>query len=187
MLNQLSRGVAVVVAVSLAALSGCIFSPERKPPTKAKPVEYLAPITPQNVLQNLIKSYTERDSVETAAVYDVSYAGISTDPSAPQPISNFTRQDEIRHVGALKLNNNIVSVYLDLGAPTTWRRQPGNASDPPGSAIIPIPASTIRIDDVGRATLWESVNRVIEYTFVPSVSAPGDTTWTVIGWTETAN
>ena len=90
-------------------------------------------------------------------------------------------------MGFLKRSTDVVSVYLDLGPPTTWLRQPGNVSDPPGYAIINIPASKVSIDDVGTNRLLESTNRVIQYTFKPTVAAPGDTTWTVITWTEIAN
>ena len=148
---------------------------------------YLSPTSPQNVLQNLVRAYVMRDSVETAAVYDGSYQGTSTNPSAPIPISNFSRWDEIRHVEALKRNNNIVSVFLDLGPPATWHRLPPDASDPADWAVIPIPASTVRIDDAGTATLWESVNRVIEFKFKPTVNGPTDTTWAVVRWTENVN
>jgi len=151
------------------------------------PFQYLPPISPQNVLQNLISAYTNRDSVETAAVYDSTYQGTSIDPSAPTPVLNFTSADEIRHVGVLQLNNNIVTVFVDLGAPANWQRLPANASDPADWAVIPILFSRIRLEDISTATTWETSNQQMEFTFKPTVAAPGDTTWTVVRWTEIAN
>src|SRR5690349_3393225 len=177
MFYRLRRGAPLLLGALLLLAAGCIFSPERKPPTKIVEAPYLAPISPSNVLQNLVTSYTRRDSVETALVYDVNYSGSSNDLSGVIPPSSFTQADEIRHVGALKLSTNVVGVTLDLGSPNIWVRQPGNASDPPGYAIINIPASKVSIDDVGLNRIWESTNRVIQYTFKPTVKAPGDTTW----------
>jgi len=183
MTSRFSRTVLVLLALFLALATGCIFSPERKPPTKTKPPEYLPPNSPTNVLQNLIESYTGRDSVETELVYDIAYQGTSNDPSAPGGAYQFTRASEVRHVGALKLSRDIVSISLDLGPVLSWQVLPGNASDPPDWVIIPIPASTVQINDVAHNTVYESVNRVIEYTFKPTVVS-GETVWTVVRWTE---
>jgi len=156
-------------------------------PKQPGPIIIPLPTSPQNVLQNLAKAYVERDSIETAAVYDIAYQGTSNDPSSPTPILNFSRADEIRHVSALHNNPNIVSVSLDLGPATSWQRMPPNASDPPGWAVIPIPASVVQLSDVGSNTVYTSTNRTMEFTFKPTVSSPGDTTWTVVRWTEFAN
>ncbi|HSN69395.1 MAG TPA: hypothetical protein VLV48_09130 [Thermoanaerobaculia bacterium] len=180
------------MVASLTLLSGCIFSPEKKDPPKAKPpLQYLKPISPSNVLQNLVASYMNRDSIQTAAVYDLNYQGTSTDPSLPTQIPAFSKTDEVRHVGRLKLDPNIVSVFLDLGSPGTWQVLEGYASDPVGWKVIPITSQTVKIEDISRATTWQSVNQVIEYTFKPTPvsGAPEaeDTTWTVVRWTEIAN
>jgi hypothetical protein len=187
MFQRLIRVAAALLMVAALLATGCIFSPDRKPPSKPKPIDYEDPISPQNVLLNLIEAYTNRDSVGTAAVYDASYQGTSSDPGAPQPIVQFSKDDEVRHVGRLKLDPNIVSVFLDLGSAPTWQRLDGSVSDPPGWAVIPIPASRIEITDNSINTKYEAVNHIIEYTFKPTVGAPGDTTWTVVRWTEFAN
>jgi hypothetical protein len=186
MVCRLTRNVLLLLGLSSALVTGCIFSPERKPATKIVEAGYpLAPTSPSNVLRNLVGAYVRRDSIETELVYDENYTGTSNAPGEPQ--STFKRTDEVRHVGALKLSTNIVGVYLDLGEYQIWQRRPGNAGDPAGYAIINIPASKVAIDDVGSGTYWESLDRFLEYTFKPTVHAPGDTTWTVIGWTEVAN
>jgi hypothetical protein len=178
--------------LGLAILSGCIFSPERKKaPPPPPPVVYLRPISPQNVLQNLIGSYVGRDSVGTDSVYDNSYIGTSTDLSLPTPIPSFSKADEVRHVGRLRLDPNIVSVYLDLGSPASWQVLDGNPTDPPGYKIIQISNQVVRIEDISRATTWQSQNQIIEYAFkptaVPAAPPEADTTWTVVRWTEFAN
>jgi hypothetical protein len=169
----------------LAVAGGC--GKKTMGPKSTPPPIYSSATSPQNVLQNLVTAYTRRDTVETALVYDIVYQGSSNDPSSPTPTRYFSRADEIRHVGALKLNNNIGSISIDFGPPTSWVRLAPLASDPPEWAIIPIPANTIRIDDVSTATSYESTNTNMEFTFKPTVSAPGDTTWTVVRWTEFAN
>lgn len=190
--KRLSVILLLVALAALAAMSGCIFSPDKKEPRKTgTPLQYLKPISPRSALENLVAAYKNRDSVQTAVVYANDYTGTSTDPSLPTQIPAFTRTDEIRHVGRLKLDPNIVSVFLDLGATNTWQELPGYASDPPEWKIIPINNQTVRIEDISRATTWQSQNQVIEYTFkptaVPGAPAAEDTTWTVVRWTEIAN
>ena len=181
-------GAAAAVCILIVAADGCgkkTVGPD--PGGDEIPFRYLPRTSPQNVLQNLISAYTRRDSVETAVVYDATYLGTSTAPSAPTPVSTFTRADEIRHVGVLKLSNNIVSLFVDLGSRASWQRLPANANDPADWAVIPILMSTIRIEDISSFTTWETSNQLMEFTFQPSVAAPGDTTWTVVRWTEVAN
>ena len=174
--------------VGLVLLSGCIFSPDRKKAVPPPPLpEYLEPISPQNVLQNLIASYVARDSIETKVVYDIDYKGTSSDPSQPTPLPEFTRAIEVSHVHRLKVDPNIVSVLLDLGAPGTWQLLDGNSSDPLGSKIIQINSQTVRIEDI-TVTTYVSTNQVMEYAFkptaVPGAPADRDTTWQVIRWKE---
>lgn len=178
--------------VGLTVLSGCIFSPERKkaaPPVP--PPNYLKPISPANVLKNLIDAYVARDSIETAVVYDNAYVGTSTDLSLPTPIPAFSKTDEVRHVGRLRLDPNIVSVFLDLGTPTAWQVIDGGPSDPAGAKVIQITSQTVRIEDISKATTFQSQNQIMEYAFVPThvpgAPAAEDTTWTVVRWTEFAN
>lgn len=177
---------AALVGLALLLASGCIFSPERKPPKVPKPFVYLPPISPQNVLQNLVSSYTNRDSVETALVYDAAYQGSSSDPSQPTPVYAFTRADEVHHVHRLKNDPNIVSVQLDLGQGSTWNVLPGLVTDPPGALVIPIQFYSIVVRDVSSSEyVFKPVT--MEYAFKPTQVAPGDTVWTVCRWTETAN
>lgn len=187
MFHRLIRVAAALLMVAALLATGCIFSPDRKPPSKPQPIGYLSPDSPQNVLQNLITAYTNRDSVGTAAVYDVAYQGTSNDPGAPTPTVQFDKDDEVRHVGRLKLDPNIVTILLDLGPPPTWQRLGPSASDPADWAVIPIPASRIEITDNSIQVTYQASNDIIEYTFKPTVTAPGDTAWTVVKWTEFAN
>ena len=79
-----------------------------------------------------------------------------------------------------------MSVNLDLGQPPTWVVLPPNASDPPEWKIINTNFQTVTIRDITSFT-YESSNRQIEWAFKPTAVAPGDTTWSVIRWTEIAN
>ena len=181
---RFNRGVPFLLALSLVLASGCIFSPDQKPPKVKPPVEYLAPTSPQNVLQNLVMAYSARDSIATFAVYDPAYEGTSTDPSAPIPIVQFTRAQEVSHVKRLHDDPNIVSVSIDLGQPATWVFLPPNPSDPTWE-IIDTNFQSIEIRDITTFT-YQSSNRQIEWAFKPT-TVGSTTTWTVIRWTEIAN
>jgi hypothetical protein len=168
--------------------SGCIFSPDTKPPKVKPPIEYLAPISPQNVLQNLVKAYNGRDSIETMALYDDQYVGSSTssDPTAPYPPYEFNKAMEVSHVHALHDNPNIVNVAIDLGAPATWLVLSPDANDPEWP-IIYTNYQSIEIRDASKSLIYQSSNRQIQWKFKPTAHAGSDTTWAVIRWTETAN
>jgi len=175
---------AAILSLLIAAAAGCGKKTVGPEPGDPGLFHYLAPTSPQNVLQNLIFAYAKRDSVETAAVYDSTYQGTTTDLSSPTPVLTFTKADEVRHVGRLKLDINLVSVFVDLGSPSTWQRLPAYVSDPPDWAIITIANETVRIEDIARATTWNISNNTMEYKFKPTVAAPGDTTWTIVQWSE---
>lgn len=172
-------------AVLLVLALGCGSDDKIVGPRRTIPIPTGS--SPQQTLQNLVFAYNSRDSVVTAVVYDDTYSGVSVYPGSPPGGLQVSKSDEVRHVGWLKLDANIVSILLDMGHAATWQRLPGALGDPPGWAVIPIPNSTVRIDDHGTSTIWESKNSTMEFTFKPTVNAPGDTTWTVIRWTEFAN
>lgn len=180
-------GMVALLWLFVAVLGGCGKTTTGPDSGGGTPFQYLAPTSPRNVLQNLVSAYVRRDSVETAAVYDVVYEGTSTDASSSTPVLTFTRADEIHHVGILMRTATIVTVNLDLGSPATWQRLPAYAGDPADWAVIPIFASTIRIEDIGTATTHYATNEPMEFAFKPTVAAPGDTTWKVVRWTEVAN
>jgi len=151
----------------------------RKPPPPP------GPSSPQVVLQNLVLAYNSRDSLETKLLYDAQYQGTST--TASLVVSTFTKADEVAHVKHLHDDPNIINVMLDLGPASTWQRMPGQASDPPGWAVIPVTYHLVRISDIASGSLYETGPSQMEFTFKPTVTSPGDTTWTVVRWTEVAN
>jgi hypothetical protein len=180
-------GAATLVYILLVAVSGCGKNSVAPEAAGVTPFQYLPPNSPQNVLQNLVSAYVRRDSVATAAVYDSTYQGTSTMPSAPIPVLEFTRADEIHHISALQQNRNVVSLSVDLGPPSTWQRLPADASDPADWAVIPIQFFRVEIRDAGTGMVYMATNNLMEYAFRPRVIAPGDTTWTVVRWIELAN
>jgi len=180
---RLSRIVPFLLLVSALLASGCIFSPDKKPPKKIPPVVYPLQTSPEFTLDKLVKAYNERDSIATMAVYDTSYTGSSTDPKNVIPPVSLTYRDEIDHVHRLHDDPNIVSVSLDLGPEYSWRREPAKASDPPDWAIINSNFQSVLINLVGGGGSG-STNQIIEFAFKPTVTAPGDTIWRVIRWTE---
>ena len=175
------------VYILVVAAVGCEKNSVAPDPGGEVPFQYLPPSSPQNVLQNLVSAYIRRDSVETAAVYDIVYQGTSTMPSSATPVLHFQRADEIHHISALNQNSNIVSIVVDLGPTSTWQRLPANASDPPDWAVIPIQFFSVEIRDAGSAMVYQATNNLMEYTFKPTVHAPADTTWTVVRWVEIDN
>lgn len=184
MVSRVKLHFLALLLLALALLSGCIFSPERKPPSATPPPpSYEAPTNPTAVLRNLIKAYMARDSVETDSVYYVNYQGLSPDLLTP-----YSRSDERRHVGRLKLDPNIISVFLDLGPPATWQLIDSYATDPPGCKLIVITSQTVRVEDIVLATTWQSTNQTMEYVFipipVPTAPAAADTIWKVYRWKE---
>jgi hypothetical protein len=177
----------IVLAATLTSLgSGC--GTKRRGGALVNPgISYLPATSPQSVLANLVYAYMVRDSAETALVYDDAYQGTSIDLSDPSPDLHFTKADEVRHVGRLKLDPDIISVYVDLGNAANWQRMSPDASDPPDYAVIQINSNRVEIQDVRTGTAYSARNTPMVYTFKPTVSAPGDTTWKIVRWTEVAN
>jgi hypothetical protein len=190
------RGKAAVALLVLAALAialavvGCSKKDGggRSLLGNGGPPPYSEPTSPQNVLFNMIASYEARDSVQTAQVYDAAYQGASTDFSSPSPTTlTFTKFDEVHHVGFLRLDPNITSVALDFGPQSTWSRLPPDVSDPADWAVLQINNAQIQIQDINMGTTSQAQNNMMLYTFIPTVAAPGDTTWKIVRWTEVKN
>src|SRR6185295_19734978 len=128
-----------LLIATLAVVAGCSDDDEAGPPFQPKPTP-VELVSPEITLGLLQQAYEARDSVATARVYDENYAGASTDlndPPGSQTV-NFTRSDEIRHVGALRKSTTITSVTCDLGPPATWVRLPSDDLSHPEWALIHI-------------------------------------------------
>jgi hypothetical protein len=183
------RRFAPLLVVTAGLVTGCLFSPEKKPPLPVVPFEYLRPSTPNAVLQNMKEAYERRDSVQTAEIYALGYEGTSTDLASPTPaVYNLTWFDEKHHVAALKLNTDIASISVDLGPQGTWLRLSPEPTDPPTWAVVQIQQANIQVNDVNSGFLYQSQNNKMLYTFAPyDVPAVGDTLWNIIRWTEVRN
>jgi hypothetical protein len=176
--------VALALALALAiAITGCDKKQDGGglgPGPQPQPL----PNSPTTTLLNMITAYEGRDSVGTEAVYDVAYEGTSVDLADPRPTITFTRSDERHHVGILKLEPNIVGVSLNFGPQSAWVRLAPNASDPPDWAVLQIDQANIQILDINTGTTHQAQNNRMTYTFIPTVAAPGDTTWKIRRWEE---
>ncbi len=179
-----------VFLAGLPLLGGCIFSPDRGHlPPPDPPLQYLKPTTPQRVFNNLIKSYTERDSTHYKACFDsLSYAGYSYngfDGDPPQP-DTYSFDDEAMHISALQRSTVILHVSLDLpnysGAPMDTL-----AGDPLGWVTINIQRPRVQIDDVSGSVALVS-GEIFEYKFEPTIVSTdiSDTgkLWKIIRWRE---
>jgi hypothetical protein len=152
------------------------------------PPPYSEPTSPQNVLFKMIETYEARDSLQTSQVYDDTYEGTSTDFSSPSPTTlTFTKFDEVHHVGFLRLDPNITAISVDFGPQSTWSRLPPDVSDPADWAVLQINNAQIQIQDINIGTTSQAQNNMMLYTFIPTVAAPGDTTWKIVRWTEVKN
>lgn len=180
---RVTRSLPLLLLLLSLAGTGCLFSPDEKPPKPVKPIVYKDPTSPVAVLENMITAYVNRDSVQTELVYDDNYAGASNDPSGIVGSFTTTKAVEVRHVGALRLSTSIVSVFLDLGNPAAWSILPPLASDPPDWVEIQINNQTIAIQTQSGSGL-ESTNQTLTYTFKPTEESPTRTTWKIIRWTE---
>lgn len=178
------RNVALLSILAAGALSGCLFSPERKAALSTPPPIYPEAKNIKQALTNMIAAYEARDSVGTEAIYDVNYQGTSVDLADPRPTLTLSRVDERHHVATLKLDPNIVSVNLNFGPQAAWTRIPPDALDPQDWAVIQIDQANIQILDINSGTTFQAQNNKMTYTFIPTVAAPGDTTWKIRRWEE---
>ena len=189
MRSTLCLGTLLIAALVVAA--GCSDDDNTmslKPPKPEPPVALVNPGIALYVLQH---AYESRDSVETARVYDESYAGTSTDlndPPGSQTVS-FTRADEIRHVGALRKSTTITSVTCDLGPPASWVRLPSDDVSHPEWALIHIAGGFVRIEIADGTSILQaggpSEQMSFYFTPKPDSTSQTDTLWTVIRWDET--
>ena len=170
--------------------SGCIFSPEKGDPPKVTKPPYPALDNPQHVLEAFQIAYQHPDSNEAKVLYDGNYLGTSENLSDNSQNASFTRDDEIAHIAALQRSTTILpgAILLELGAPTTWTRLSSDDPSNPQWAQIQIPAWYLEITDgpSGSGTLYSAHStNPITFSFAPTSSAPGDTTWKIIRWKET--
>ena len=181
---------ALLIAAFVVAV-GCSDDDNPMSPQPPKPAPPAALVSPEIVLGVLQRAYEARDSVETARVYDDNYAGTSTDlndPPGSQTV-NFTRADEIRHVGALRKSTTITSITCDLGPPASWVRLPSDDVSHPEWALIHIAGGFVRIEIDDGASILQAGGASEQMSFYftpkPDSTSQTDTLWTVIHWDET--
>jgi hypothetical protein len=146
------------------------------------------PLTsPQNVMQAMVLAYVRRDSVETGLLYDPAYQGISIDRiQAPLDTLEFTRADEVAHVGALARNRDVTGISCELVPSLTRFR---DTADPAGWASIQDPLGRITIEGVVTYDV-DPAGLTMEFKFAPTTpdsASPTDTTWKIARWFEVRN
>ena len=190
---MLRFNLAILAVLSGGVLSGCgIFNPDEGgggPPPPPPPPTYQVQATPGIVLENLRAAYEARDSVEVDSIYAADYHGESTDLSDP-PGTNplvFTQSDERGHVGGLRRNNDVLSVTLDMGTPSTWvREESKDASHPEWASITLSQHIKLEIQTIDDLFTVGS-NDFFEFQFAPTTPAASsqtDTTWSIVRWRE---
>ncbi|HET9939988.1 MAG TPA: hypothetical protein VFR25_02700 [Candidatus Eisenbacteria bacterium] len=179
-----------LLIAAFVVIAGCSDDDEAKPPFQPNPTPAEL-VSPEITLGLLQQAYEARDSVTTARVYDTDYAGTSTDlndPPGSQTI-NFTRANEISHVGALRKSTTITSVTCDLGPPASWVRLASDDVSHPEWALIHISGGFVRIEINDGASILQAGGPSDQMSFYftpkPDTTSQTDTLWTVIKWDET--
>ena len=178
----------MAVFLLAAILAGCGEDDgPTKPPAPVAPT-YPMRSTPQNALESLRLAYQARDSVETDSVYHVDYHGESS--TAIDPIGSlieFTKSEEVGHVGALRKNPSVTNIVVNLGTSTSWQRGASLDVSHPEWASITI-SNGIRVElAVGPELYTVGNDDFFEYHFAPTTpaaSSPTDTLWQVVRWRE---
>lgn len=184
----LVRATLLTALLAAAFLSACDKNTLKPTP---RPVDYYPVLsTPQNVLAALQLAYIFRDSVEYKALHDSSYAGTSTDQTAPPgtPLQ-FTFADEVAHIVALARSNTVSRVRLSLGSPAAWTRLPSDDMAHPDWAMIQIPGANFDVEVTDGANTFSAGGAMefLQFKFQPATpdsTSPTDTTWKIIRWTE---
>ena len=181
-LGRRQRAIGICLVVG-ALLSGCGKGNPGKPSPYAP---YLQLSTPQNVLSNLIRAYTSRDSVEYVLLYDDAYLGTSTDMTLPVVVTySFRKVDEARHIAVLARASDVLRIEMDFGPLSSWTRFPSAGGHPEWSTIVFTNPSVALYTSGGDYRV--SGVSTFEFTFAPTTPAPGsptDTTWQIVDWTE---
>lgn len=146
---------------------------------------YLPSSTPQNVVINLQRAYSTRDSTGYDSLFDAAYVGTTIDlfATGPDSLMTFSKADEALHISALARATTITGITVQY-PPTLLRERDG--ADPPGWATVPVNGARIEIDD-NPASLITSPSEAMQFKMAPttpSAGSPTDTTWHIVRWTE---
>jgi len=163
---------------------GCIFSPHQGGKVIKPPPIYAKNTSPEAVLDNLRKSYTNKDSLEYKLLYDDTYQGSFIDQRDPTPVlATYFKTDEAAHIAFLARGAQTVDLVLSASLVRVT-----NLGDPPGWITIQDPFQVLHIQgttadgSAGDFSISPGVEDSIEMKFVPippSGSEP-DTTWQII-------
>ena len=163
-------------------LGGCAFAPEPcrdcDPPG---PVLLPRRTSPQNAVLYFKAAWEVRDSSAVDTLLAGGYTGTSVDVNDPgSGTLSFSRDDEIRAVGGLYLDQEVSFVQLDFKAPSTWVPIE-YSSDPPDYVTISVPYPSISVTK-GPTTYILGEVQAFEFTMAPEPGTPG--IWQVVRWKE---
>ncbi|HYQ89658.1 MAG TPA: hypothetical protein VEU09_08535 [Candidatus Binatia bacterium] len=178
----MKRILSTAAVVLVAFLMGCGKDNPVKPMQPGP--KYLPSSTPLNVLYNLQRAYTSRDSTGYDSLFAADYTGSSTDQSDNSQLT-FSKSDEALHIQFLANQASITSI--DLQFPPGLVRYT-DLGDPPGWATVSTASMHLEINT--SATSYAIYpNETIDFKFRPTMPSPGsptDTTWHIVRWLELA-
>jgi len=155
-----------------------------RPPITTLPI-YPSPSQPESVLIRYQLAWELRDSVMIDTVIAADYTGTSIDLTDSYPTTiPFSKSDEVRIVGAMKLDPLMRQVSVDL-YPPLWTRE-AIFSDPPEWVTIRIPDLRVEIS-TGLDEILATGQYDCTFTFrpiTPAPNSPTDTTWAIVRWKE---
>jgi len=182
----LRRFAALWLVAVLCVVSGCIFSPNKKPPTIIPLPDYPKLINPYSVLDALRLAYAAKDTNEIKLLYDKdNYVGTSFDADDQSRLT-FNWSDEVAHVAALARHTTITSVVISY--PPSLVRYSDLADPPDWATIELLRGSGYNVEISDQPTSWFLKADVRSaFKFIPKTPDPTsstDTTWKIVRWSE---
>jgi hypothetical protein len=179
---SVNRALLCICCVLSSLALGCgkdkILRDELQPPPGPR---YFTPSAPESTVLNYKLAWERRDSTMIDSVLTDDYVGSSVDMTDPSSGTlTFTRSDETRALGGIKLDALINSVTITLPDPSSWARH-HDLGDPPEWVTFVVSYVSILVTRTD--TMDYATHTHVEFKVKPIASA-SDTTWKIIRWSE---
>jgi hypothetical protein len=165
----------------LAFLAGCggkgPVGPRVDPPVPS----YSSRSEPVSTVLDYALAWERRDSVQIDSLLAVDYEGTSTDIGLISETLSFTKANEVRAVGGLRLDATVTTVSVQLGPPSSWTFDT-NPADPSEWVTIGVPNPRIYVGSTSFSDVTVA-HSTCSFKLKPIASGP-DTTWVIVRWTE---